>query len=134
MYFGLQAREFRECRLSHNHACLHMNPTPELAQAFVAILAVPVLEMSLTMDAMESMIHPALGSQAHRYRRDQMQISIPEDQDVYPPEAVQIRNTFIHVTTPEHGSEDASKHVLTCPASHSLEQWEVFKLVNSWSV
>ncbi|CAE7660328.1 unnamed protein product, partial [Symbiodinium pilosum] len=71
------------------------------------------------MDMMESMIHPALGSEAHKYRRD-MQISIPEDQDehVYPPEAVQVRNTFIHVATPDHGLDDASKHVYSCPASH----------------
>ncbi|OLQ03117.1 hypothetical protein AK812_SmicGene13946 [Symbiodinium microadriaticum] len=73
----------------------------------------------MAMDMMAPVGHPYLGSGLHRCR-DNMQISIPEDADaeIYPPEAVQVRNTFIHVATPENGVEDASKHVFSCPASH----------------
>ena len=87
------------------------------------------------MDMMESMIHPALGSEAHKYRRD-MQISIPEDQDehVYPPEAVQVRNTFIHVATPDHGLDDASKHVYSCPASHMGWPEPILGTIFYWTV
>ncbi|CAE7226560.1 unnamed protein product [Symbiodinium natans] len=73
--------------------------------------------MSLTIGMMDSIVRPSLDPNSQRCR-DNMRISIPEDaQDAYPPESVQIRNTFIHVATPNHEVEDASKHVFSCPAS-----------------
>ena len=40
---------------------------------------------------------------------------LPEDFPAYPPEAVEVRNTFIHVASPT--AEDADRPVLSCPAS-----------------
>mmetsp|Transcript_19965 Transcript_19965/g.41749 ORF Transcript_19965/g.41749 Transcript_19965/m.41749 type:complete len:320 (+) Transcript_19965:39-998(+) len=47
-----------------------------------------------------------------------LEISLPElesDFPAYPPEAVEVRNTFIHVASP--AAEDADRPVLSCPAS-----------------
>jgi len=48
-----------------------------------------------------------------------MQISVSEEStEAYPPEAVQVRNTFIHVASPS-APEDANRPaVVSCPASH----------------
>eukprot|EP00438_Fugacium_kawagutii_P022006 Skav217034 [mRNA] locus=scaffold1803:403432:406011:- [translate_table: standard] len=46
-----------------------------------------------------------------------MEISLPElepDSSAYPPETVEVRNTFIHVASP---TEDSDRPVLSCPAS-----------------
>ena len=40
---------------------------------------------------------------------------VPEDYPAYPAEAVEVRNTFIHVASPN--AEDADRPPLSCPAS-----------------
>lgn len=50
----------------------------------------------------------------HSYRLKNMEISIPGTEDLtsYPPEAVQVRNTFIHVTSPGQ----LGPAMVSCPA------------------
>lgn len=68
--------------------------------------------------------HPPIGTR-RAFPNPKMQISLPEteieseypDFPAYPPEAVEVRNTFIHVASP--AVEDADRRpVLSCPASH----------------
>ncbi|CAE7714274.1 unnamed protein product [Symbiodinium sp. CCMP2592] len=57
-----------------------------------------------------------------RFGKSNIEISIPQDaadEHAYPPEAVQVRNTFIHVASPGQGAtEEIAKNALSCPASH----------------
>mmetsp|Transcript_23544 Transcript_23544/g.44437 ORF Transcript_23544/g.44437 Transcript_23544/m.44437 type:complete len:238 (-) Transcript_23544:358-1071(-) len=73
-------------------------------------------------------LHPHVGPlHTHRVGKYGIEIDIPQDpldaQDAadahaYPPEAVQVRNTFIHVASPGHDLQQVAKPVLSCPASH----------------
>ena len=46
-----------------------------------------------------------------------MYIWWPKDQSLYPPEAVQVRNTFIHVASPLSEDVLSSRPAVSCPAS-----------------
>ncbi|CAE7556394.1 unnamed protein product [Symbiodinium natans] len=67
--------------------------------------------------------HPPIGTR-RAFPNPKMQISLPEseteeypDFPAYPPEAVEVRNTFIHVASP--GVEEVDRRpALSCPASH----------------
>ena len=88
---------------------------------------------SKTMAAtLNAFAQPGCGRQPGR-----LAISIPEGPEgledgrdmYYPPEAVQVRNTFIHVASPA-APEGAYRAALTCPASHvgliqrTMKEWQ----------
>ncbi|OLQ14196.1 hypothetical protein AK812_SmicGene1688 [Symbiodinium microadriaticum] len=86
--------------------------------------------MSPAVDDMDVKIRGAKASAAlapphghvPRFGKSHIEISIPQDaadEHAYPPEAVQVRNTFIHVASPGQGAtEEIAKNALSCPASH----------------
>ena len=84
--------------------------------------------------ALNVLARPSIGRQSTPTR---LTISIPEDSggvedssDMhYPPEAVQIRNTFIHIASPA-APECAYRAALSCPAAHvgliqrTMKDWQ----------
>jgi len=65
-------------------------------------------------------IHPPIGTR-RAFPNPNMHLSLDElesDYPAYPPEAVEVRNTFIHVASPGPEEDGPSRPVLSCPASH----------------
>ncbi|CAE7509498.1 unnamed protein product [Symbiodinium natans] len=77
------------------------------------------MDMTLRGKAPNALVPPP---HVPRFGKSHIEISIPQDPadaHAYPPEAVQVRNTFIHVASPGQGAEEEIvKNAVSCPASH----------------